>query len=242
MNHGQRERLGAATGIAAVVVIVASFVFGPGEPPGYGDSAEQVAAFVEDNRSALQAVTGLTILAGVFLVWFLGSLSQALRRAEGSGPGRLAPVAFAGGILAFAFAGAGTALQAATVYHEGLDPLVVQALWDSGNILYVFSGGAGFAILIGASSVVALTAGGLPRWVGWFGAVLAVYTVVVAFLASFAEGGAFSPNNGALTLIAFLAFLVWLLAASIALVGRAGSGTGIEDGSRPAPTTGGGPA
>jgi hypothetical protein len=225
MDQNRREQLGAASGIVAVILILASFVFGIDEPPGFNDSADQVANFVADNRSELQATTALTLLAGVFVIWFLGSLSQALRRAEGSGPGRLAPIAFAGGILAFAFAGVGTGLQWATAYHEGLDPLVIQALWDSGNILFLFAAGAGFAILVGASSVVALTTGALPRLLGWYGALLALYTIVVATLTPFADTGALSPSDGALGFIAFFGFLVWILVTSIVLVRRAGQGT-----------------
>jgi hypothetical protein len=222
MNQGQRERLGASMGIVAVVLIVVSSLIAP-TPPGFSDSAEDVASFVADNSGALEALTALTILAGVALIWFLGSLAQNLRAAEGAGGGRLTATAFGGGILAFAFAGIGTALQWVPTYHDGLDGPVVQGLWDTGSILFLFSAGAGFAILIGASSVIALTAGGLPRALGVYGAVLAVFTVVVSFVAVFAEGGAFSPSDGALPLISFLGFLIWILWTSIVLVQQAGA-------------------
>lgn len=222
MGQVQRERIGAATGVVAVIFIVLSGLW-LGTPPGFNDSADQVADYVSDNRGALQASAAFTILSGVFFIWFLGSLTQALRRAEGRGPGRLAPVAFAGGILGFAFAGIGTVLQWAPSYHEGLDPFLIQALWDAGNVSYAVMAGVGFTILIGASSVVALTTGALPRPLGWFGGALALLTLVVGTVAAFSETGAFAPSDGALGYIAFVGFLIWLLASSIVLFMRAGA-------------------
>jgi hypothetical protein len=225
MTREQRDRLAASMGIVAVILVVLSLIFGPGEPPGFDDSADEVASFVSDNSGALEAVTALTMLTGVALVWFLGSLARTLRTAEGADGGRLTATAFAGGILAFAFAGVGTAMQWVPTYHDGLDAPLVQALWDAGNILFMFSAGAGFVIVIGASSVVVLTAGGLPRSLGLYGAVLAIYSLVVAFVTPFAEGGAFSPSNGWLPFVGFVGFLVWILWTSIALIRQAGGRT-----------------
>ena len=217
MDTAQRERFGAATGAIAAILILASVVFGIDEPPGFDDSAEQVADFVADNHGALQATTALTVLAGALFVWFLGSLTLALREAERPGPARLATVALAGGVLAITFGGIGTGLQWAASLHE-LDAPAVQALWDSGVIAFGFSAGIGFAVLVAASSVVALTSGGLPRALGWYGLVLALFTIVVATVGTFSETGAFSLSDGFLGFLAFFGFLVWLFVTSVVLV------------------------
>lgn len=46
----------------------------------------------------------------------------------------------------------------------------------------------------------------------------AVYAFVVGVVGSFSETGAFSPSDGVLGLIAFLVFIVWLLAMGVTLV------------------------
>ena len=69
MDERQQERLGAATGIAFVVLLVAGFVFGPDKPPGFNDTAQQVSSYVHDNRDETQAATGLFVLGGFFFLW-----------------------------------------------------------------------------------------------------------------------------------------------------------------------------
>ncbi|MEK6277611.1 MAG: hypothetical protein AABM29_06330 [Actinomycetota bacterium] len=223
MDEQQRERLGAATGILAVVALVAGFIFGPDKPPGFDDTAQQVSTYVHDNRDEIQFVTASTVLAGVFLLWFLGSLARALRLAEGQGPGRLAAVAFAGGIFTVTLANAGQAAQWAASYHTELDPSVIQGLWDIGIGAFLLTG-IGIATFVGASSLVALRTGALPSPLAGFGAALGAYTIVVAAVGSFKETGAFSPSDGALGFFVFFGFLAWVLLTSIVLVRRVGSG------------------
>lgn len=90
---------------------------------------------------------------------------------------------------------------------------------------FVFATGIGFAVLIGASSVVALRTGVLPGLVAGYGAVLAIYSAVVGVVATFKETGAFSAADGVLGLIAFLGFLLWVLATSAVLVSLAAGGS-----------------
>lgn len=223
MNQAQLRRLAGAAGIAFVIVIVIQFIFGPGDPPGFDEPAEEVATFVADNRGELQAAAALTVVAGPLFLVFLAGLARELRVAEGRGPAMLAAAAFAGGILLGAFAVTGTGLQWAASYHGELDAGLIQALWDAGNVSFLFTTGIGFTTLIGASSAVALASGALPRALGAYGALLAVFSFVVGAVAAFSETGAFSPSDGALGLIAFLGFLVWVLLTGIALLARAGA-------------------
>jgi hypothetical protein len=223
MDELQRERIGAATGILFVLMLVVAFVVGPDKPPAFDDSAKQVLEYVQENRDETQAATALIALAGFFFLWFLGSLARALRLAEGPGPGRLAAVAFAGGIATIAIATVGQASQWAAAYHTDLDPTLVRGLFDVGSGAFLLLGFA-IAALIGASSVVALRAGTLPTWLGAFGAAFAVYTLAVTVVGCFQETGAFSPSDGALGVLVFFGFLVWVLATSIVLVRQVGSG------------------
>ncbi len=223
MDEAQRERVGAATGILFVVLLLASFVLGPDKPPGFEDTAQQVSSYVHDNRDEIQAATGLIALGLIFFLWFLGSLARTLRLAEGPGPGRLGAIAFAGGITAVALATVGQAASWTASYHTDLDPSVVRGIWDMGSAAFLLLG-IGIAVLVGASSMVALREGVLPRWLAMYGAIFAVFTAVVTVVGSFKETGAFSPSDGAFGLIAFLGFLVWTLATSIVLMRQGQSG------------------
>ena len=223
MDERQQEQLGAATGIVFVVALLASFVFGPDKPPGFNDTAQQVSSYVHDNRDQIQAATALTVFAGFFFLWFLGSLARTLRRAEGRGPGRLGAIAFAGGITTIAVATVGQAAFWTAAYHTDLDPSVVRGLYDLGSGAFLLVG-IGIAALIGASSVVGLRTGALPPWLAAYGAVFSAFTLVVTVVGSFQETGGFSPSDGFLGLLVFLGFLVWTLATSIVLVRQEGGG------------------
>jgi hypothetical protein len=225
MDQRQQERLGAATGIVFFILLVVSFFVGPDKPPAFTDSAQKVANYVADNRNHLQAGTALTLLSAPFFLWFLGSLARSLRLAEERGPGRLAAVSFAGGILALALASAGTGIQWAASYHSDLDPSTIRGMWDSGLVIFSFALGAGITTLIGAESVLALRNGALPRWLGAAGVAIALLELVYGVVSTFKETGAFSAADGAIGLIGFLLFGLWVLATSIVLVRKAGAAT-----------------
>ena len=219
------RRGAGVSGVVFFVLMLLSFIFGPGDPPGFNDSAETVASFAGDNRGEIQAAMALTIAAGPFLLLFLAGLVRTLRQHEERGPAMLASVAFAGGILIAAFAVLGRGLARAASYHPGdLDPGVVRALWDASLIGFIAAVGIGFTALIGASSAVALVHGPLPRVLGAAGAALAF---VVGIVATFAETGVFAASDGELGVIAFLAFLVWIVLVSAYLL----AGTSDESGS-----------
>lgn len=229
MSGAQLDRFGAGAGIAFVVILVVSFIVGPGQPPAFEETAEDVAAFVGDNRGAVQAGTAMTIVAAPLFIAFLVSLVGALWRADGAGSRRLAIGALVGGTLTAAFALTGWTLQWAVSYHGELDAGVVQGLWDASRASFLFVTGIGFVILIGASSAVALATGILPRVVGAYGAALAAFNAVVAFIATFQETGIFSAADGALLVVSFLGSLLWILLVSGALA------MGAEPTAEPAP-------
>ncbi len=61
---GEKFRLASAvSGVVFVVLIVLSFIFGPGDPPGFNDSTESIASYVTDNRTEFQAAMAFTIAA-----------------------------------------------------------------------------------------------------------------------------------------------------------------------------------
>ena len=72
------ERVGAASGIAFVAFLLASFFVIPDAPPALDDPVGEIRSFYVDNSSAFQASAYLTGVAGFFFLCFLGSLGAAL--------------------------------------------------------------------------------------------------------------------------------------------------------------------
>lgn len=217
MSEDSWPKVGASFGILAALLLILSFVFGPTDsPPGFNDTPEEVASFIRDHRGEMQAVVALSFAALVAFLWFLGSVFFRLRAAESSA--RLSATALAGGIALAVGGVVGSAAQAAAVYHVNvLGPDVVLAVWDVSLFGYLFFL-VGFAVLAGAAGVLAIRAGALPSLLGGYSLLAGLYAFVVGLVASFSETGAFSPSDGALGLIAFLAFVVWLLAMGGTLV------------------------
>ena len=124
-------------------------------------------------------------------------------------------MAFGGGLvsLAIKFSGNPAGVAASRNACAGIDPQLWQVLQDMNNASFFLSF-LPLAVLSAASAVVAIRFGApLPRWLGWMSAVVAVALLVDGFAGTLYHRE-FGPS--------FLLFLLWTLAASIALVRRAG--------------------
>jgi hypothetical protein len=227
MSEDAWPKVGASAGIFAAVLLILGFVFGPSEtPPGFNDSAREVQEFILDNHGKLQAQVALGFATIVAFTWFLGAVFYRLRPAEPVA--RLSVAALAGGVLLTVGAVLGTAGQAAATYHAAsLDPNTVRALWDLSVFGFLFFT-AGFAVLAGATGVLGVRAQALPGWLGTYSLLAAAYAFVVGVVGSFSETGPFSPSNGALGLIAFLLFILWLLGMGIVLFRKPHPGDPVE--------------
>jgi hypothetical protein len=219
MSEDSWPKVGASMGIVAAVLLILSFVFGPsGDPPGFGDSAADVQAYIVDNHGGIQATIAFQYAAIVAFAWFLGSVFYRLRGAESAA--RLSVVALAGGVLVAVGGMVGSATQAAAAYHvDSLDPGVIQALWDMSIFGYLFFL-VGLTVLAAATGALGIRAGAkaVPSLLCFYSVGLALYAFVVGLVGTFSETGAFSPSDGVLGLIAFFAFIVWLLGAGFAFV------------------------
>lgn len=215
MSEDVWPKVGASFGICAAVLLILSFVF-TGSPPGFRDSAEEVQTFIRDNHGELQASIAFGFAALAAFLWFLGSVFLRLRAAEPFA--RLSAAALAGGVALAVGGLVGSAAQGAAVYHAStLGADSVQALWDLSVFGFLFFL-VGFAVLAAATGVLALRFNALPRPLGIYSLCAAAYVFVVGLIGTFSETGAFSPSDGALGGIAFLAFLVWLIATSATLI------------------------
>ncbi|MEU1074632.1 MULTISPECIES: hypothetical protein [unclassified Streptomyces] len=196
-------RLGPLTALVAVVLIVVAFGVG-GDTPGIGDSGPQVRLYFQEHDTRQAVSLYLLVLAGVFLVFFAGSLRHHL--ADSDRHGWLPQVAFAGGILSAAgfwiASGVTLALIDASDKQKVEGP-ALQAMNAIGNDLFIpFVGGIGIMVLA-AGLGTARSGTPLPRWLGWAGIVLGVLMFV--------------PWAG---FIAFLVSGLWIIMASVLLARR----------------------
>jgi hypothetical protein len=171
------DRYAPLSGVAAVVLwILGTFLLEKDDRPEGKDTAAFV-DWVEKNDTAI--ITGAIVFGfGVlFFLWMLGSLRATLFAAEG-GTGRLATVAFAGGV-ATAISMMFTYLPQAQAAFDKNDTsdTSIDALVHVGDAF--FAGVELFAIpLLAATAVVILRFGGLPRWFAWLSLVLALIPAV----------------------------------------------------------------
>jgi len=213
------EQIGAAGGIVFVVLQLVSqaLIQAGGSEPAFEASAAEIETFFM-NRNIQLALTGgyLSVLSIVVFFWFLGALWARLRRAEGE-PGWLSLVAFASGLAGMAaILGSGGWELAILRLGQGLEAETLRLLFDLGNFAFA-AYWVGLAGMLLAAGVVAIRDGALPRWLGWFGLLVAVALLAVRAVWFTASGAKFLP---------YALFWVWLIAASISLIRRAGVANG----------------
>ena len=178
------ERWAPATGILYVALFVIAFVI-TGDGP--GDSDEEILSYYADSGNrATDIAAFFLIAAGVLLfLWFLVTLRSRLRSAEEE-PKTLSVLAFAGGLTSAALLLAADALFAAvsgTVEFTDefrVDPNTARLVGSVGYLLFVGSTMAA-AVLVAATSTIALKGTVLPKWFGWVGFVAALALLVAIF-------------------------------------------------------------
>jgi hypothetical protein len=196
-----------ATGIVFIaLVIVAIILVGEGQDA-TEKSAEEIAAFYQDNEDEQSIGAFVVGLASVFFLFFAGHLRRLLRDAEGPG-GMLSAVSFAGAIVFVTGAAVVATINLALAdLADDIDPVALQAIngitWD-----YYIPFVVGMTPFLFAAGLCAVRTGALPKWLGWIAIVLGV--------ASYTPVGFF----------AFLLGLVWILVVSVMLTVRARSTPG----------------
>jgi hypothetical protein len=223
------KRLAAFTGVLFFVLVLVA------PEPNIGaerPSAEQVKQFYLENQQSFRASLLLVGLAYALFLCFLAVMRTELRRAEG-GSGTLSALAMGSGLLLAGFSVLGNALHVV--------PAVVTADTDAAQAeTFRVFGEEAFDTLVEAStfwvgvmmaavSLVVLRQGGLPRWLGWSAAVIGAAALIgpIAFVESPVQ-----PVMEALGFGSKIAFLFWILLASIALTVRAGRSSASQPSSR----------
>jgi hypothetical protein len=201
------SRLAPLSGIAFLAFVIGGAIYG-GKPPGddkHLKSPEQLTAAYAAHADKLMYAVFFMAIGLVFLLYF-GSLLKTTLDAGTAPTQCLSRTAFAG-VVVFVV-GAATDLTLMHAMAAGakdkVDPLAIQALttyWNNDFIPFAI----GILALMSASALSILMYGGLPKWLGWLAALIAVVGII--------------PKIG---FFAFPAAGVWILLASITMMVQAG--------------------
>ncbi|HEX2069292.1 MAG TPA: hypothetical protein VHH54_03720, partial [Actinomycetota bacterium] len=203
----------------------------------------QIQGYFREHRDGLLVAGYLTGLAVAFALWFTGSLRSHLMRAEG-GTGRMASVAFGGGLVAGTIALIGTAMTSALALSVAQSAVpgsqaVTRALFDLGNMAFSLAWFP-IAVLVGATALVSSRTGALPTWHGRISGVLSI-ALIVAAASTFVESGMLAAG-GAFGYAMFLLFVAWVLVTSVLVMQRVSTpdrpaGSTRVDGRAPVPAS-----
>lgn len=203
------EQVAAASGIVfAVLAAVAFALVGDAES---NASTDEIVTYFTDNTGRVQWGALVFGLAGGFLLWFGGTIASALRRAEGDAAGRLPAIAVAAVASSVALYLVGVASWTAfarTADEEGAS----RSLYDLGQQVFGISSFTAAAFVWALSTGIMRTRL-LRDWVGWLGTALTLLLVVNGAEEMLRD----SSGLSVLGTITFVAFLVWVLIASVLL-------------------------
>lgn len=140
--------------------------------------SSEIVEFYEDDSVRIMVGAYLSILSVFFLIWFSGSLKHFLQRAAIRHAGRLANVAFGGGVAAGVLLLAASALTATAAQRANSDTGISA---EYATFAYDFAGALGgqaapiaFAAMIYATAMAAFRTGVLPKWLGWISGILGI--------------------------------------------------------------------
>ncbi|MBV9415490.1 MAG: DUF4386 family protein [Solirubrobacterales bacterium] len=217
---GAWERCGWVAGIVFVVAFLAESVIATGIGLTHNDSPAKIATGLHQHRERLLLIAYLSAVYAVMFVIYLCSLYDRLRR-DAEWARILAYLVLVGGVLFVALHAVsdigitgllGAKLASFSDQHDqGLAYtlyLVTYALDSVGDV---------FGSLAAVSAgLLVMKSHVLPRWVGW----MAILAGIMFFLQGFGLGGVIATFGLVLDLVAFVLFLIFVLASSIILLRR----------------------
>ncbi len=224
MHTNVRDRIGAATGAAFVVMLfVGNTLSIAGTDQSTHPTGEQVLNVTAYQASSSGATVGILLefLGLAAFIGFLGYLADVLRRRTADGqPNMSASVAVVAGttMLAIKLAGAAPFL---TLFldRRQLSPQIALILNDMNGATFVLSW-LPFAIFVGASAAALRRSGLIGRPTAYIGLFLGVAGLVLAMV------GVHDSANA--TPVAFLLGLLWVLVISLQLAVKPGTAEPVK--------------
>jgi hypothetical protein len=175
MGRGAWDRNAPLTGVLAVIlwvigIILASTNAGKSKGP-------DLLVQYKDNSGKILLGAILWLIGVALFLWFVGTLRERIAAAEG-GTGRLASIAFAGGIAASA---AGALIPAGDIAgalgKDDIDASAAAALHHIGDGFFVATEYL-LPVLLTATALAALRYGLLPRWFAWLSLLVALVLLI----------------------------------------------------------------
>jgi hypothetical protein len=217
LPDGRARRLTAWCGIGMVAAIV---VNGPlsqalQRTPSYWDpgAGAKLGAYLQDGANVDQMVVffALSNLIFVFAIGFFAGLRRVSNQSElsdwANGVVAIGSAIFlAAGLLSETLStGIAVVLRSTPDYHLDVNSaLLLQGLWSTA----LAQGQVALGVVIVASSVSSLHAGGLPRWLAWFGVIAGTVTILRPLLIT----------QIPLFIISFQPTFLWIAAVSVVLL------------------------
>jgi len=208
-----------AGGIVAGSFFIASMALfiglvAPHMPPLEAPAAVRAAFYAEQAANPVYAWSRLLIMAQLApLALLFGGLYAVLRRAEG-GSGALAGAVFAAGMFSTLLAPVAELVEGHLLLGlaaAGADPLVAVGFDGMTPVALGISGIPQLVVLAGCGLL--LGGGLLPRWIAWFGYLVAALGLLSAAVIAV-------PQLVFVGLLGAILFKVWLIALSVALLRR----------------------
>ena len=203
-----KHRWAALSGIVFVVLMLTGAFFVT-DVPEADASAQEIAGYLADSGNHTRNIIGayLWVLGGLAFLGFVAGLRAVLRRAEGD-PGTLSNVVFGAGVVFTAVWSVSAVALAAVAYAVEFsdapvsDPDLVRVLPQMASLLLLLGGGFAGILLLLATATLIFRTGVLPRWLAWFGIVVAIALVFDV------------------TYMNIVPLLAWVVGASIVLLRR----------------------
>lgn len=212
------QRLEAATGLIYVLLSVISLSMIP-LPPATGTAVSDLVAYYKVYNGLRYLIPCyMQQFALLFLLCFVGYLCGILRRAEGETT-HLSTIVLGAGVSAATILLTFGAI-APTLPVRTDDPTIIRALSDLegiGAITYFLPA----AVMVAAASIIILHTAAIARWIGVLGLLIAVVQLLGS-LSMVIPSGPFAPAS-LFSILAYIGFMIWILAASILLVMKVGS-------------------
>jgi hypothetical protein len=208
------ERWAAGSGVVFVAAAIVAYII-MGNPPGTDEGGPAIASWFTDNRGSILTGAYIYGIALVAFLWFVGTLTAAIREA---GQSRLATIAATGGVVAAALYMAsmiGIAALAHRIAADG-DEGVVSALFDVSSIGYTMTSFP-VVVLTLATAIATLRSGLFPQWFAGLSGLAAIWYLIGG--ATYSTTGFFAPDGG-WGMIGFFVFMAWTLIASGLLLQR----------------------
>jgi Domain of unknown function (DUF4386) len=186
----------ALSGIVFVALMLTGAYF-VADLPEADASAAEIAAYLDDSGNHTRNIIGayIWVLGGLAFLVFAAGLRGVLRRAEGD-PGTLSSLVFGAGVVFTAVWSVSAVALGAVAYSVEFsdaplsDPDVVRVLPQLGSLLLLLGGGFAGILVVLATSILIFRTSVLPRWLAWFGILVAItlvfdvaYTNILPFVA-----------------------------------------------------------